>query len=35
MNKSNAYFKKIIKPSVEELKLHSDFLKKEMKKNYY
>ena len=35
MSKSNAYFKKIIKPSVEELKLHSDFLKKEIKKNYY
>ena len=30
-----AYYKKIIKPSVEELKLHSEFLKKELKKNYY
>ena len=33
INKS--YYKKIIKPSPEELKLHSDFLKKELKKNYY
>ena len=32
---NKTYFKKIIKPSAEELKLHSDFLKKELKKNYY
>ena len=29
------YFNKIIKPSDEELKLHKDFLKKEIKKNYF
>jgi len=29
------YFKKVIKPSVEELKLHSDFLKSNLKKNYF
>ena len=35
-NSSNVqYFNKIIKPSEEELKLHKDFLKKEIKKNYF
>ena len=29
---NKTYFKKIIKPSAEELKLHSDFLKKNLKK---
>ena len=29
------YCKKIIAPSPEEIKLHSNFLKKELKKNYY
>tara|TARA_B100000401_G_C52779118_1_gene707347 strand:- start:727 stop:1395 length:669 start_codon:yes stop_codon:yes gene_type:complete len=29
------YFNKIIKPSEEELKLHKDFLKKHIKKNYF
>ena len=29
------YFKKIIKPSDEEYKLHKDFLKREIKKNFY
>ena len=29
------YYKKIIKPSLEELDKHKDFLKKELKKNYY
>ena len=29
------YFKKIIIPSEEELKLHSNFIKKEIKKNFY
>tara|TARA_B100000900_G_scaffold380660_1_gene366524 strand:+ start:220 stop:885 length:666 start_codon:yes stop_codon:yes gene_type:complete len=29
------YFKKIIKPSSEELKLHKDFLKKDLKKNFF
>ena len=29
------YFNKIIKPSLEELKLHKEFLKKEIKKNNF
>ena len=29
------YCKKIVKPTSEEMKLHGDFLKKELKKNYY
>ena len=29
------YYKKIIKPSPEEIIKHKDFLKKEIKKNYY
>ncbi|MDA7606284.1 DNA polymerase III subunit epsilon [Pelagibacteraceae bacterium] len=29
------YCKTIVKPSLEETKLHKDFLKKEQKKNYY
>ena len=29
------YFNKIIKPSDDDLKLHKDFLKKEIKKNYF
>jgi len=28
------YFKKIIKPTEEELKKHKDFLKKDLKKNF-
>jgi len=34
-NFSHKYFKKIIKPSDEELKLHKEFLKREIKKNYF
>mgnify|MGYP003956182227 CR=1 FL=1 len=34
-NSSMEYYKKIIKPSIEESIKHKDFLKKEMKKNYY
>ena len=37
-NKSNIkknYCKIVIQPSEEELKLHKEFLKKELKKNYY
>ena len=37
-NKENIkkdYCKIVIKPTEEELKLHKDFLKKELKKNYY
>jgi DNA polymerase-3 subunit epsilon len=29
------YSKKIVKPTAEEIKLHKDFLKKELKKNYF
>jgi DNA polymerase-3 subunit epsilon len=29
------YFKKIIKPTSEELKKHKDFLKKDLKKNFF
>ena len=37
-NKSNSkknYCKIVVKPTEEELKLHKEFLKKELKKNYY
>ena len=30
-----AYFKKVIKPSLEELKKHEDYLKNNLKKNYF
>ena len=33
--KEISYYKKIIKPTEDELKLHKDFLKKEIKKNYF
>ena len=34
--KSNIiYFKKVIKPTTEELKKHKDFLKKDLKKNFF
>ena len=29
------YFKKIVKPTQEEIKLHKDFLKNKLKKNYF
>ena len=29
------YFKKIIKPSTEEIKSHNEYLKKDLKKNYF
>ena len=29
------YFKKVIKPSLEELNNHKEFLKKNLKKNYF
>ena len=34
-NEQVNYFKKIIKPSVEELKLHGAYLKSNLKKNYF
>ena len=33
--KSKDYFKKIVVPSPEELKLHKEYLKKSLKKNYF
>jgi len=29
------YFKKVVEPTTEELKNHKDFLKKNMKKNFF
>ena len=29
------YFKKIIKPTIEELKKHKDFIKRDLKKNFF
>ena len=34
-NLNVAYFKKVIKPSLEELKKHKDYLKNNLKKNYF
>ena len=34
-NMTKKYCKVVVKPSEEELRLHSEFLKKELKKNYY
>jgi DNA polymerase-3 subunit epsilon len=35
LNKNIGYFKKIIKPTSEEIKLHKEFLKNSLKKNFY
>ena len=35
MNKSMSYSKKVISASVDEIKLHKEFLKKNFKKNFY
>ena len=35
INSNISYFKKVIKPSNEELKKHSEYLKKNLKKNYF
>ena len=35
VNFNVAYFKKVIKPSLEELKKHKDYLKNNLKKNYF
>jgi len=35
LNKVNAYFKKVVKPTEEEIKLHKDYLKKDLKKNFF
>ena len=34
-NNTSQYFKKIIKPSEEELKLHKEYLKSSLKKNFF
>ncbi len=34
-NVIDKYFKKIINPSIDELKLHKDYLKNNLKKNFY
>ena len=33
--KDNIYFNKVIKPNLDELKRHSEYLKKHLKKNYF
>ncbi|MDA9654196.1 DNA polymerase III subunit epsilon [Candidatus Pelagibacter sp.] len=35
LNDVNQYYKKVIKPSEEELKLHKEYLKNNMKKNFF
>ena len=35
IEKNNLYFKKIVKPTVEELKLHKNYLKYNLKNNYF
>ena len=34
-NTNNSYFKKVIKPSVEELKKHKEYLNQNLKKNFF
>ena len=34
-NKNISYYKEVIKPTFEELKMHKDYLKKELKKNFF
>ena len=35
LNKSNMYYKKIVEPSSNEIKLHKEFLKNSLKKNFF
>jgi len=35
LNKTNNYFKKIVEPSSEEIKLHNEFLKNHLRKNFF
>jgi len=35
LNDINQYYKKVIKPTAEELKLHKDYLKSRLKKNFF
>ena len=34
-NDTNQYYKKVVKPSEEELKLHKEYLKNSLKKNFF
>ena len=34
-NKNISYYKEVVKPTSEELKMHKDYLKKELKKNFF
>ena len=35
LNENNLHYKKVIKPTDEEIKLHKEYLKKNLKKNYF
>tara|TARA_B100000029_G_scaffold450526_1_gene474513 strand:+ start:31 stop:702 length:672 start_codon:yes stop_codon:yes gene_type:complete len=35
LNNVKSYFKKVIKPTSDEIKLHKDFLKRNLRKNYF
>ena len=35
LNKTNDYFKKVVEPTSEEIKLHNEFLKNNLKKNFF
>jgi len=35
LNNKNLYYKKVVKPSAEEIELHGKFLKKSLKKNFF
>jgi DNA polymerase-3 subunit epsilon len=35
LNNRNQYYKKVIKPTEEELRLHKDYLKSSLKKNFF
>ena len=34
-NKSNNYYKKVVKPTPDEIKAHKEFLKKNLRKNFF
>ena len=35
LDKSNQYYKKVLKPTEKEIKLHKEYLKKSLKKNFF
>ena len=35
LNDANQYYKKVIKPTAEEVKLHKNYLKNKLKKNFF